>query len=128
MKKTTKSTKKIKIRLNEAIFHVFSNYNNTIISVSDFSGNVIVSKSSGVLNFNDSKKSSPFAAKIVVEECINLIKPIGVKSIIIKTKGIGPGIISAVKVLKDSGFKILQQFDVTPIPFNGCRPKKRNRI
>ena len=108
--------------------HIKSTFNNTIVSISDPSGNIISWASSGHVGFKGSRKSTPFAAQVAAEQAGRAAQECGVKNLEVRIKGPGPGRESAVRALHAVGFKITSISDVTPIPHNGVRPPKRRRI
>lgn len=108
--------------------YIYSTYNNTIITVTDFQGNVICSSSAGKLGFSGPKKATPHAAGIVVRKVTEDAKKFGLKDIQIFVKGVGTGRDAAVRAVADLGFNILSIKDITPIPHNGCRPPKIRRM
>lgn len=116
------------VAVKEGKVYIFSSYNNTIVTLTDTVGNVLVSKSAGKLGFKGSKKSTPFAASKVAETLGAVAEKIGIKKIQIVIKGIGSGRESALRSIANQGFEISSIKDVTPIPHNGCRPKKPRRL
>jgi len=116
------------VAVKEGKVHIFSSYNNTIVTLTDTVGNVLVSKSAGKLGFKGSKKSTPFAASKVAETLGAVAEKMGIKKIQIVVKGIGSGRESALRSIANQGFEISSIKDVTPIPHNGCRPKKPRRL
>ncbi len=125
---TQRVRKKVKKNVVEGVAHVHASFNNTIITVTDRSGNVLVWSTSGGQGFKGSRKSTPFAAQVAAESAGRVALECGVKSLEVKIKGPGPGRESAVRALHGLGLKITTISDVTPIPHNGCRPPKRRRI
>ena len=125
-----KGTKKKKDQKNiqNAIAHIQSTFNNTIITFTDLSGNVIAWSSAGSQGFKGSRKSTPFAAQMAAEDVSNKAMGSGVKNIEVYVKGPGAGRESALRALQAKGFNIRLIRDVTPIPHNGCRPPKRRRV
>lgn len=125
-----KGTKKKKDQKNiqNAIAHIQSTFNNTIITFTDLSGNVIAWSSAGSQGFKGSRKSTPFAAQMAAEDVSNKAMGCGVKNIEVYVKGPGAGRESALRALQAKGFNIRLIRDVTPIPHNGCRPPKRRRV
>lgn len=117
-----------KKKLSNAAAHIFSTYNNTVISITDLTGNVIVSASAGSLGFSGTKKSTPYAATKVAEFLGEKSKAIGIKNLKIFIKGIGAGRDSALRSFAAQGFDIESIRDVTPIPFNGPKPAKPRRV
>ena len=116
------------VAVKEGKVHIFSSYNNTIVTLTDTVGNVLVSKSAGKLGFKGSKKSTPFAASKVAETLGAVAEKMGIKKIQIVVKGIGSGRESALRSIANQGFEISSIKDVTPVPHNGCRPKKPRRL
>ena len=114
--------------LPNAIVHIGASFNNTIICLTDMNGNVVFWSSAGVKGFKGSRKSTPYAAKLVGEDVMQRAVDIGVKSIEIKIKGPGSGRESAIRSIAASGLQVTRITDITPIPHNGCRPPKKRRI
>lgn len=108
--------------------YISATFNNTIVSVTDMEGNVISWSSTGQHGFKGSRKSTPYAAKIVGEDAINKALEHGLKQVQIIVKGPGSGRESALRAVAASGIRVIQIRDTTPIPHNGCRPPKRRRI
>ena len=108
--------------------HIKSTFNNTIVSITDVSGNVISWSSSGTCGFKGSRKSTPFAAQLAAEDAAKKAMDHGMRSISVYVKGPGSGRESALRALNAAGFKITLIRDVTPVPHNGCRPRKRRRV
>ncbi len=107
--------------------YITATFNNTLISVTDINGQVVCWGSTGASGFKGSRKSTPFAATTAIEAVIKKAKEIGLKNIKVFLKGPGSGRDAALGVLRNSGLKIDQIADITPMPHNGCRPKKRRR-
>jgi small subunit ribosomal protein S11 len=130
MAKPKRKTGKKKERKNipEGIAHIQSTFNNTIITITDLSGNVITWSSSGVRGFKGSRKSTPFAAQLAAEDAVRKAKEHGVRSVKVYVKGPGSGREAALRSLQTAGLDITLIRDVTPIPHNGCRPPKRRRV
>ena len=120
--------KKSKIRLTRAKIYVQSTYNNTLITVTDPTGNVIGWGSAGRTGFKGSKKSTPYAAQKTMEDTLARLKDVGLVEVDVFVKGIGTGRESAVRALQGSGLNILTIKDETPIPHGGVRPKKARRV
>jgi small subunit ribosomal protein S11 len=120
--------KKEKKLLGEGIAHIQSTFNNTIITITDLSGNVVAWASAGTQGFKGSRKSTPFAAQIAAESAAKKAMELGLKKIDIYVKGPGAGRESAIRSLQATGLEINVIRDVTPIPHNGCRPPKRRRV
>jgi small subunit ribosomal protein S11 len=120
--------KKSKIKVTRGRIYIQSTYNNTIISATDVTGNVIGWGSAGRTGFKGSKKSTPYAAQRTMEDTIARIKDTGLNEVDVFVKGIGTGRESAVRALQGSGFTILSIKDQTPIPHGGVRAKKARRV
>ncbi len=110
------------------ICHVNASFNNTIITIADTQGNTIVWSSSGLMGFKGSRKSTPYAAQMAAEDAGRKALEHGVRSLEVEVKGPGAGRESALRALQSVGFSITSIRDVTPIPHNGCRPRKRRRV
>ena len=120
--------KKIKKNILNGIAYVQSTFNNTIISIADTNGNVISWASAGQKGFKGSRKSTPYAAQLAAEDAGKKASEHGVKTVDIQVQGPGSGRESALRALQTVGFQVNSIRDVTPIPHNGCRPKKRRRV
>ncbi|MBU3917182.1 30S ribosomal protein S11 [bacterium] len=120
--------KKEKKNVPSGNVHIRATFNNTIVSVTDLEGNVISWASTGLHGFKGSRKSTPYAAKIVGEDVIKKALEHGLKQVKIIIKGPGSGRESALRAVASSGLRVTQITDVTPVPHNGCRPPKRRRI
>lgn len=107
--------------------HIKTSFNNTIISITDPSGNVITWKSAGSVGFKGSRKSTPFAAQMAAEQCGKIAVEHGMKKVAVFTKGPGSGRETAIRTLQAQGLEVTSVQDKTPIAHNGCRPKKRRR-
>tara|TARA_B100001121_G_C18530613_1_gene545786 strand:+ start:468 stop:863 length:396 start_codon:yes stop_codon:yes gene_type:complete len=114
--------------ITNGIAHVNSTFNNTMITISDVQGNTIAWSSAGNLGFKGSRKSTPFAAQMAAEDAGKKAAEHGVKSIDVEVRGPGSGRESALRALQAVGFSVTSIRDVTPIPHNGCRPRKRRRV
>ncbi|MCS6911904.1 MAG: 30S ribosomal protein S11 [Myxococcales bacterium] len=123
-----KVKKKVKKNVQSGIAHVQSTFNNTIVTITDVSGNTIAWSSAGVRGFKGSRKSTPFAAQLAAEDAAKKAMEHGMRSIAVYMNGPGAGRESALRALQAAGFKITLIRDVTPIPHNGCRPPKRRRV
>lgn len=129
IKKTaTRTKKKITRTIPSGIAHVKATFNNTIVSITDPSGNVIAWASAGKTNFTGSRKSSAFAASVAAQDAGKIAMTHGMKEIEVCLKGPGAGRESAVRGLQSAGLIITLIKDKTPIPHNGCRPRKRRRV
>jgi len=120
--------KRVKKNIPNAIVHIKSSFNNTIITITDKQGNTISWASAGSVGFKGSRKSTPFAAQLAAENCAKKAMENGVRSVEIYVKGPGSGRESAIRALQSVGLDITVIKDVTPIPHNGCRPPKQRRV
>lgn len=120
--------KKIVRKVSTGVAHIKSTFNNTIVSITDNEGNVLAWGSGGSAGFKGARKSTPYAAQIAAVEAAKQAKEYGVKDITVFVKGPGPGREAAIRSLSGSGFAIKGVRDVTPMPHNGCRPKKKRRV
>ncbi len=118
-----------KIVVSHGIAHIKSTFNNTIITITDQEGKVLVWTSAGTVGFKGTRKGTPFAAQLAAENAAKKVQNLfGMKDIDVRVKGPGPGRETAIRALAASGLNILSIKDVTPIPHNGCRPPKRRRV
>ncbi len=120
--------KKVKKNIASGVAHVQSTFNNTIITITDPTGNALAWSTSGQQGFKGSRKSTPFAAQVAAEACAKKAMEHGVRSIGVYVKGPGAGRESALRALQAAGLRVTMIRDVTPIPHNGCRPPKRRRV
>jgi small subunit ribosomal protein S11 len=125
--------KEIKIKssitgVQEGKVYVSSSYNNTIMTLTNSKGQVLAFKSAGSVGFKGTKKSTSFAASKVAEAIANICKKLGIEKIEVLIKGIGAGRESAVRTLVTRGLNVVSIKDITPIPHNGCRPRKTRRV
>jgi len=125
-KKAKKAAKKLNV--TKAVAHIKASFNNTIITVTDKAGGAICWATAGTIGYKGSRKSTPFAAQRAAEEVAIKAKKIGVREIDVRVNGPGSGRESAIRALKASGLDIRSIEDVTPLPHNGCRPKKKRRV
>ena len=123
-----KNTKSSKNKVSEGIAHIHASFNNTLINVTDKKGNTLAWASAGGQGFKGSRKSTPFAAQRAAEEVGGKVISNGMESLEIEVRGPGSGRESALRSLQSIGYIITSIKDVTPIPHNGCRPKKRRRV
>ena len=119
--------RKVKKNIPEAVAHIHSTYNNTIVTITEKDGNVIAWASSGTIGYKGSKKKTPFAAGMAADAAAKAAMEQGVKKVDVIVKGLGSGRETAIRSLQASGLEILSITDETPIPHNGCRPPKRPR-
>jgi len=108
--------------------YVQATYNNTIVTLTDANGNVLAWSSAGKVGFRGPKKSTPYAASVIVKDAVERVKDSGLKEVSVFVRGIGSGRESAVRALNANGINVLSIKDVTPIPHNGCRPPKPRRV
>jgi small subunit ribosomal protein S11 len=108
--------------------HIYATFNNTIVSMTDQSGNVIAWASAGTSGFKGSRKSTPYAARMAAETASENSKQHGMKEVDVFVKGPGPGREAAIRSIQQSGLKVRSISDVTPVPHNGVRPPKRRRV
>lgn len=127
-KKVVKSKKKMTHNVPVGVAHVKATFNNTIIAITDPSGRVISWASAGKVNFSGSRKSSAFAATVAAQDAAKTAMGVGMKEVEVNLKGPGAGRESAVRGLQSSGLIISAIRDTTPVPHNGCRPRKRRRV
>jgi small subunit ribosomal protein S11 len=120
--------KKVKKSVVDGIAHIHASFNNTIVTITDRQGNALAWATAGGSGFRGSRKSTPFAAQVAAERVGEMVKEYGLKNLEVEVKGPGPGRESAVRALNNSGYKITNITDVTPIPHNGCRPPKKRRV
>ncbi len=124
----TRVRKKVKKNVAEGIAHVHASFNNTMVTVTDVSGNVLSWSTCGRRGFKGSRKSTPFAAQMAAEDAARRAQEHGVKTVSVLVKGPGTGREAALRALGNAGFRVTTIRDVTPIPHNGCRPPKRRRV
>ena len=127
-KTTTRKKKKVRLTFNEGIAHIHSSFNNTIVSLTDKAGNILTWSSGGKIGYKGSKKSTPFAAQLAAEEVAKKAIGMGINKVKVLVKGPGGGRESAIRSLDANGLQITMITDTTPIPHNGCRPRKTRRI
>jgi small subunit ribosomal protein S11 len=120
--------KKVKKNIQSGIAHISASFNNTIVTITDVSGNVVSWSSAGVKGFKGSRKSTPFAAQLAAEDAGHKAMEHGMRALSVYVRGPGSGRESALRALAATGFKISLIRDLTPIPHNGCRPPKRRRV
>ena len=114
--------------ISSGVAHVNASFNNTMITITDDQGNTIAWSSAGALGFKGSRKSTPYAAQVAADAAAKKASEHGVKILEVEVKGPGAGRESALRALQAAGFTITSIRDVTPIPHNGCRPRKRRRV
>lgn len=124
----TKIKRKVRKNVPTGIAHIHATFNNTIVTLTDASGNALSWSSAGARGFKGSKKSTPYAAGIAAEDAARKAQEHGLKTVSVFLKGPGPGRESALRSLQSAGLKVTVIRDVTPLPHNGCRPPKRRRV
>ena len=128
-KATTKvSRKKVKRSVIDGVAHIYASFNNTIVTITDRQGNTLSWATAGGSGCRGSRKSTPFAAQVAAEKAGEAAQDYGLKNLDVQVNGPGPGRESAVRALNNSGYKITNITDVTPVPHNGCRPPKKRRV
>lgn len=120
--------KKIKKTVRSGIVHINSTFNNTIVTISDQNGEVATWESAGSIGYKGSKKSTPFAAQLAMERAAEKAVKLGLKEVEVRVRGPGSGRESAIRALINSGIIVKAITDVTPLPHNGCRPRKKRRV
>lgn len=126
MAKTTK--KKIRRHVTRAVAHVRSTFNNTMVTITDFNGETLCWASAGTVGFKGTRKSTPFAAQRAGETAAQAARRYGVTEVEVKVKGPGSGRESAVSGLQSGGLRVQSIEDVTPLPHNGCRARRKRRV
>lgn len=126
--KAPKARKKERKNITAGVAHVNSTFNNTIVTITDAQGNTVSWASAGHLGFKGSRKSTPYAAQMAAEDAGKKAKEHGVKTLEVLVKGPGSGRESALRALQSVGFAITSIVDITPVPHNGCRPRKKRRV
>ncbi len=125
---STKKKARVRKNVGKAIAHVKASFNNTIITVTDSAGQVLAWDSAGTIGYKGSRKSTPFAAQRAAEKVADKIRKMGVSELEVFVNGPGSGRESAIRALSNSGIEVKMIEDVTPLPHNGCRPRKRRRV
>jgi small subunit ribosomal protein S11 len=120
--------RKEKRNVPHGVAHIQATFNNTIISIADPEGNLLSWSSAGRIGFKGSRKGTPFAAQVAAQNAGGNVKDVGMRSVDVLVKGPGAGRESAIRALQASGLEVKSIKDVTPIPHNGCRPRKRRRV
>ena len=120
--------KKIRKNVVKGVVHINATFNNTIVTITDKTGQTLCWDTGGSIGYKGSRKSTPFAAQRASEQAAALAMRLGLREVEVKVKGAGSGRESAVRALSNSGLKVLSIEDVTPLPHNGCRARKRRRV
>ena len=126
--KAKKTRKREKKHVLHGQAHIKSTFNNTIVTITDLQGNTLSWASAGNVGFKGSRKSTPFAAQIAAEDAVRKAAEHGVRTLEVEVSGPGSGRESALRAIQAAGFTVTSIRDVTPIPHNGCRPRKRRRV
>ena len=124
----TRIRRKEKKNVTNAVAHVNSSFNNTVVTITDIQGNAISWSSAGSMGFKGSRKSTPYAAQIAADAAASKALEYGMKTLSVEVKGPGSGRETALRALQARGFKILSIKDTTPMPHNGTRPPKKRRV
>ncbi|MFA5320309.1 MAG: 30S ribosomal protein S11 [Candidatus Omnitrophota bacterium] len=114
--------------ITAGIAHIQASFNNTVVTITDRQGNALVWSTPGVVGYSGSKKATPFAAQVAAADAARKAKEIGIKEVEVLVKGPGFGRESAIRALQAGGLTVTSIKDVTPMPHNGCRPKKQRRV
>lgn len=123
-----KRSGKIRKNVTRGIVHIRATFNNTQITITDVNGETLCWESAGTVGFKGARKSTPFAASRAAEACANKARKFGMKEVEIRVKGPGAGREPAITSLSNAGLKVTAVEDHTPVPHNGCRPRKRRRV
>ena len=127
-KRKDKAKKKALKGITQGVAHIRATFNNTIITITDMQGKVIVWSTPGCVGFNGSKKSTPFAAQVAGSDAARKAKDLGLKTVEVLVNGPGAGRESAIRSLQSNGLLVTSIRDITPLPHNGCRPRKKRRV
>lgn len=127
-KEAVKIKRKDRKNISNGVVHINATFNNTLITITDTQGNTISWSTSGSNGFKGSRKSTPYAAQVTAEVAARKAQDHGMKTVSVEVKGPGSGRESALRALQAVGFQVTAIRDVTPVPHNGCRPKKRRRV
>lgn len=125
---SSSTKRRVKKNIQTGVVHIAATFNNTIVTITDVQGNVVSWSSAGARGFKHSRKSTPFAAQMAADDAARKAMDHGMKSVVAYLKGPGSGRESALRALQGAGLKVTTIRDVTPIPHNGCRPRKRRRV
>ena len=128
MAQSRKSGRKVRRSVSRGIAYIRATFNNTLITITDLNGDVLASASAGASGFKGARKSTPFAAGQAAETAAVKARKMGLNEVEVRVKGPGSGRESAITALQGVGLRILSIEDVTPIPHNGCRPRKKRRV
>jgi small subunit ribosomal protein S11 len=125
---SARRAKKVKKNIRDGVAHVRSTFNNTVVTITDLSGNTVAWSNAGVMGFKGSRKSTPFAAQLAGKDAADKAMEHGMRNVVVYVKGPGSGREAAVRALNAAGLNVTAIKDVTAIPHNGCRPPKRRRV
>ena len=129
MAKKTAATKKRVVKIDgTGQAHVYSSFNNIIVTITNAEGQVISWSSAGKMGFRGSKKNTPYAAQMAAQDCAKVAYDLGLRKVKAYVKGPGNGRESAIRTVHGAGIEVTEIVDVTPLPHNGCRPAKRRRV
>lgn len=128
LKKTATRRRRDRKNVERGQAHIQSTFNNTIVTITDVSGNALSWASAGEMGFRGSRKSTPYAAQMAADKAANSAKEYGLKTVEVFVKGPGSGREAAIRALQAAGLDVTMIRDVTPVPHNGCRPPKRRRV
>ena len=120
--------KKVRKNVVKGIVHIKATFNNTFVTITDKNGQTLAWQTGGSMGYKGSRKSTPFAAQRAAEQCADAVKKMGMKEVDLRVRGPGSGRESAIRAIQAAGLDIKMIQDVTPLPHNGCRPKKRRRV
>ena len=120
--------KKVRKNVVKGIVHIKATFNNTFVTITDKNGQTLAWQTGGSMGYKGSRKSTPFAAQRAAELCAVVVKKMGMKEVDLRVRGPGSGRESAIRAIQAAGLDIKMIEDVTPLPHNGCRPKKRRRV
>lgn len=127
-RQTQQTRKKAKKMVSEGKAHVYATFNNTIVTITDMNGNTISWSSAGHAGFKGSRKSTPYAARLAAQNAAKEAQDNGMQEMDVIINGPGPGREQAIRSLQSSGIRVRSIRDITPVPHNGCRPKKKRRV
>jgi small subunit ribosomal protein S11 len=127
-KEVTRVRRRERKNIVSGVAHVNATFNNTMITITDVQGNAVSWSSAGIMGFKGSRKSTPYAAQIAAEDAARKAAEHGMRTLEVEVRGPGSGRESALRALQAAGFTVTAIRDVTPIPHNGCRPRKRRRV
>ncbi|OAA30840.1 30S ribosomal protein S11 [Kosmotoga arenicorallina S304] len=127
-RKRTTTKKRKKLSIDRAVMHIKSTFNNTIITLTDPDGNTILWGSGGTVGYSGSKKSTPYAAQLAADQIAKEALKMGITRVSVEVKGPGSGREAAIRTVQAAGLTIDSIKDITPIPHNGCRPRRRRRV